>query len=757
MKKVYTLEREGQMDFFKLFDIDVAGKDILIENTDGVDGGILFEFKLDFKTTLNSAILQAIKYLSRMRIKGESVPSKFLIVYLNETTCFVFNSMDFFNEIHQVYYGAASKDNEAFSSDSKYIEKLDYSDMLETSKLKAILRDNQNNPKYLKIDIDENCICGWAERYYREIKNASKGDFLGDSDETGQVKVIGEIRDPKHFKDFINPYKKETNEKFKYLMDRLNDKLQKKDLGAFYTPIPYCQKAAELVREAIKKVPKGNDYVIIDRCAGTGNLESVLTDEELSHCILSTYEYYEYKVLLERLNSKVREIIPPTENQVEYSSGCILNADAMSKAFIENPIIKQYLENENCTIILYENPPYSASMTVELSKVDKKHQSSWQNSYVANEFKNHSDKGTKELADLFIWSGFNYYLRQPTDSYIVFSPIKYWKTDLVGQYKFNSGFMFNKYNFHANSKSAIICAFWENIVSPCDEIVMNAFDIKKSDNQDIIEEIQSNIKIKKVRRYISDFYDDRTFDNDKHSELYCETNGYLAERSSNNALSNDNILASLVVKGGAFGNPRLTTMLTRLKLYDGSGFYLRKDNFILKLPLFVAGKYPIEDKWYENGVLYKSADGGNDFESDTDFLLKCLIFTCLSYYNKCISFKSADGTIYQNELCFDLNTLAKEVLDKYTLNEDEIKLLGVWDRVLQEAKKTDNYNPCFKYGIYQIEKELNESKTVIKNGKEKKVPKYQELNSELTSLKKQLKTYYNNYISEKLFKYELIK
>lgn len=61
-----------------------------------------------------------------------------------------------------------------------------------------------------------------------------------------------------------------------------------------------------MVRETIARVPQGNDYIILDRCAGTGNLEKRLTDEELSHCIVSTIEYYEYKVLLELLGSKVR-------------------------------------------------------------------------------------------------------------------------------------------------------------------------------------------------------------------------------------------------------------------------------------------------------------------------------------------------------------------------------------------------------------------------------------------------------------------
>ena len=41
--------------------------------------------------------------------------------------------------------------------------------------------------------------------------------------------------------------------------------------------------------------------------------------------------------------------------------------------------------------------------------------------------------------------------------------------------------------------------------------------------------------------------------------------------------------------------------LFRTAIYNGNGFYLRSDNFLEKLPLFAAGKYPIEEKWYENG------------------------------------------------------------------------------------------------------------------------------------------------------------
>ena len=53
------------------------------------------------------------------------------------------------------------------------------------------------------------------------------------------------------------------------------------------------------------------DYVIIDRCAGSGNLEQEFDDELLSHTIISTYELKEWIVLKDRLGGRVRAIIPP--------------------------------------------------------------------------------------------------------------------------------------------------------------------------------------------------------------------------------------------------------------------------------------------------------------------------------------------------------------------------------------------------------------------------------------------------------------
>jgi anion-transporting ArsA/GET3 family ATPase len=68
--------------------------------------------------------------------------------------------------------------------------------------------------------------------------------------------------------------------------------MHRKELGAFYTTPAYCKKATELVRKAIAQIPKEHDYIILDRCAGTGNLLEFLTDKNVDDITLN--ELYKY-------------------------------------------------------------------------------------------------------------------------------------------------------------------------------------------------------------------------------------------------------------------------------------------------------------------------------------------------------------------------------------------------------------------------------------------------------------------------------
>ena len=98
-KKHYDIEKQGQCDFFDNYRIDYQGDNsILVDNTDGVYHGNIMEFKLNINKT-GKVLFQAIKYLSLMRIKGESVPARILLVDLNATKVYAYNSADYIDDI----------------------------------------------------------------------------------------------------------------------------------------------------------------------------------------------------------------------------------------------------------------------------------------------------------------------------------------------------------------------------------------------------------------------------------------------------------------------------------------------------------------------------------------------------------------------------------------------------------------------------------------------------------------------------------
>ena len=622
-----------------------------------------------------------------------------------------------------------------------------------------ILKSNN----YTKINLDENCIVGWGERFYRENPMAKKSDFIGE--EGGKVNIIGEIRKPNKLKKFIEPYEGEDNIKFRYLMDKLNDNLTQKNLGAFYTHKLYAQKSLELVREAIKRVPEGNDYVIIDRCAGTGNLEQFMTDDELSHTIVSTVEYYEYKVLFELLGDKVRHIIPPTEESDTFNAGLVRGADALSEEYINSKLIKQYINNPKCTIILFENPPYAETTSIEHQKQKAGKKSSiWKNSFVVQEMKKEV-KGTasNDLGNAFIWSAFKYYLRQPTDSYIVYSPVKYWKAQHLISKKFLNGFAFNRRHFHTNIDACIMVALWSNE----DDLKTTSFDLQafNIDKEQIKNE--GNIKIERIfNSYSEKYFDTRKFIDDENSVL-CELNG--KEISSGKKirikpLFNENILGYMAVYSSGFDNPDLHSSLLIAGRYDGNGFFLRNDNFMEKLPMFAASRYITYNRfWTERARIMKSADGADSYLQAVKngkiftMLQKILLFTCLETQNHMRTFTGSDGRFYRNQLCLDCsngNTLAKEKLANFIPNEQEQQLLKQWDLVLENAKKTANYDRTLTYGVYQIIDELN---TSHKDEKNKTAYDYPELNGHLNTLKQLVKKYYLDEIVPFLFEYEFLK
>lgn len=65
------------------------------------------------------------------------------------------------------------------------------------------------------------------------------------------------------------------------------------------------------------------------------------------------------------------------------------------------------------------------------------------------------------MGNVFIWTAFEHYLRQPTDSYILFSPVKYWKA------QYNPSLTYGEYQISEeidlSHNDAECRTVWENI------------------------------------------------------------------------------------------------------------------------------------------------------------------------------------------------------------------------------------------------------------------------------------------------------
>lgn len=757
----FDTEREGQIEFYKTFlpliDPNLTLDDILADDNDGVLNGNLLEFKLRVND-LNAVLFQCVKYLSSLRIKGKPVPANIIIVDLNGEQAYLYKSADYLDDIEKVYVGGASKSNAGFVGRA-YDEKYAYGqDQLAVTCLIKRLKETE----FTRIHIDENCIVGWATAFYKAVPTARKEDFIGD--DTGKHKTIGEIRNPSVFAEYIYPYKGTSNVKFQYLMDKLNDTLQKKNLGAFYTPEPYAEKSHELLRMAIERVPAGNDYVIIDRCAGTGNLEKGLTDEELSHCILSTVEYYEYKVMQEILGSKVRHIIPPIEADDTFNAGLVRGADALSEEYVNNPVIKQYVDDPNCTIILFENPPYAEVVSSDNQKA--KHKGTGPMHTFVGEAMRKATSGVvaRDLGNIFIWSAFEYYLRQPTDSYVVYSPAKYWKVQHLVRKRFVDGYAFNRRYFHTNIDACIMCVLWANEDEvPSPDFVLKGFDC--DDENNLSESVELPIR-RIYQQFSSAYFDKRRMADDKPG-LIANLDG--TERTSGtvqltNPIYNDNAIGYLSIRGANFDNPDLNVSLVRVGRYDGGGFYLRNDVYLEKLPMFCASRYITYNReWTERARIMKSGDGADRFNADVasgkldQWLCKCLLFTCTEMQNHMRTFTGSDGRFYRNELCMDTTngpTVASEDLKKLVCGPAEQRILDQWKTLMDAVKQTDEYDPALTYGVYQIFAEID---TSYKDDEGNTVWNNVEVHSALQTLKTLVKEYYNTEIVPTLFEYEFLK
>jgi hypothetical protein len=128
--------------------------------------------------------------------------------------------------------------------------------------------------------------------------------------EVQDCRTDAEIRRPTILKDRIIPYEKPDNLEFEVIMDCVNPAFFEKGTGGIFHADRLCEKNARNASPGDRRSTEGMDYVIIDRCAGVGNLEEGLPDDILSHCILSTIEPNEYQILRWKYAGKSAVVIP---------------------------------------------------------------------------------------------------------------------------------------------------------------------------------------------------------------------------------------------------------------------------------------------------------------------------------------------------------------------------------------------------------------------------------------------------------------
>lgn len=783
---ITTDEKVWQGIFYEqLFGKDCmeTGKVKVDRSTDGYTSGILFEHKQNVQSFGEDRTLgQALIYLTRFNIDGIPVPAKICLVSQDEQKCYVYDTKDFMGYVdNPIEYSClkASDGIPHFAPKARVKKEVIDFDISSASGMRDMMRFVNKPAEHVPVTVTEHNVYGWSQYYYKNAKdNKQKPE---------KNAFFDELRDPqKTLLGCVKPWKgKETD--FKYIMDMLNDPMTQKKLGAFYTPPEYAKLSAELVKKAIAKVPEGNDYVIIDTCAGGGNLEMHFDDEILSHVIVSTYELKEWIVLRDRFGHRVRYIVPripkkPNEYPPLNDEGFLAGANALTREIIDDEYVKACIEDEHCNVIVYINPPYIETTGIEFQKAKEgKNASSWKNSYMVQEMKKEvSGPVTNDMGNVFIWSAFKYYMNLPEDSLIVYSPVKYWKAQHLVNKKFVEGYAFNRKHFHAKTPACVMCAWWSNEDDyETEEIELQAVDLDAS-GQYVFE--KEPVVVKQLHSMFSDaYYDKRSCKGYKEDGILCDLDG-LDIGSKDKDLKcrvipyyDEEILGYLVSDGYNFDSPRLHSSLLISGRYQGNGFYLRKDNFMEKLPVFVASRYTDHcNDWKVMSMVMKSGDKAKEFYEDLktgeldEFLFKCMFWTCISHYPHMRSQYGSDGRLYLNQLCFDGDTLAQQMLDEYeskghSLTFEECNIYDTYQGLLGYIKnehREAEYNPKFKYGLYQIDEEIN-----IKVCKGRHNPdgtdileqRDGDLNNRIKHIKQLAKDYYINNLVYTLKEYEFVK
>jgi hypothetical protein len=646
------------------YSIDILTPQALIECKDNLSKQNASALNWD------KTLIQAKTYCNRLILEGEKLP-KFIII------------IDYKNEKYKQY---EIQKVEYFENESEYrISEVSVSEG-SIDNLTLYLDE-----QFIRYDISFDNADKIAQKLYEIYPNLNDSkifDYLQTSDGNWFYKTQLKQQD------------------FQIKLDLFNDPQTQKKRGAFYTPDRYIKISTQYLRDAIERTKSQGykDYVIIDRCAGSGQLEKLLTDDELSHCILSTIGISEWVSLWNIYGDKVRQIIPPYINgkridpktkpqdlvkQCDFNKNEVIGADALTEEFLDNfTEIFAKRDKGELAIIMLENPPFievAGEKTIK-SAMSKNSLTKTYVGQLMTQAKLKVPKGSipqKSALPQFVWSAFE--LFNP-HYYVCYAPITYWKSTHLIDKTFLNGYICNRKYFHA-TKSAVSLIYWEN---------------KDAQNNTLdFESDFGKVKVRKIKDTQVIYRENAP--QEGFAELNYVSTDFVSTVGKLRSIKSDNAW----LKGGV---------------------KLNRDNLLNQLPIFCSTKFIFRD-YTEINILMRSGDGGFHYQNDDDFKNDCLVYSLTTAQNVCLQ----DNEIYPYGF---------SVFKQQTKHSN---IINLWDKIYGKTKT---------YGLNNIIKDENNYYTDNK-GKQQWIDN--ELKELVAKLKVELKQFYSTYLRPKILEYELVK
>lgn len=428
--------------------------------------------------------------------------------------------------------------------------------------------------------------------------------------------------------------------------DRMNEKYVQKMQGAFFTPPRYVKISTQYVYNAITDAYKmGYDnYVIVDRCAGVGNLESQFDENVYSHLILGTLNEAEAFTANIRFNglAEVNVVDALSEDGVNYYIKAINNYKIKHKV-------------KKLAVIFLENPPYAQTNSNKSGGI----KSNYNKTYVHKNM----IKGGEDLDEQFVFSAFEYY---GLFRYIHYGPIKIWKSRHLITKEVKDAYLCNRKYFNA-SESAIALLHWTNTDSEYDKI---CFD----------NDIDNNFVVYKVYKTISELYSDE---------------------------GKEKGICVVEARNFSFASPRLTGSINDNEKYGKK--WVSKKNLPNVLPLFCASRDSVSetgkiDNYIDYRIIdtvYKSSDGGIEYQNDNDFKQDCMLYCLCSHKNSC----SSDSKFWKVvETLLDVKYKASKIYQMYKILSKKTGINGLAN--IERYNKNNLGKLWYEHELYPTIKEL---------------------------------------------------